>query len=63
MSMPICTGRWGCGAFKGDNYLKFMVQWIACAIANRKMVYKAQDDSEEKELKTMYKFMAKYEVA
>lgn len=41
--MPICTGRWGCGAFRGDIYLKFIIQWIACSIARRKMIYKAQD--------------------
>jgi hypothetical protein len=33
--MRICTGRWGCGAFKGDIYLKFIIQWIACSIAHR----------------------------
>jgi len=33
--MPICTGKWGCGAFKGEEDLKFMIQWIACSEANR----------------------------
>ena len=37
--MPIVTGRWGCGAFKGDEFLKFIVQWIAASEANREMVY------------------------
>lgn len=47
-NQPICTGRWGCGAFKGDIYLKFVIQWIACTVAHRKMIYKAQDEQEEK---------------
>lgn len=41
--MGICTGRWGCGVFRGDIYMKFLIQWIACSIANRKMVFMSQD--------------------
>ena len=28
---PIVSGRWGCGAFKGDEELKFMIQWVAAS--------------------------------
>lgn len=42
--MGVCTGRWGCGVFKGDQYLKFMIQWIACSLGNRFMIYMAQDE-------------------
>ena len=41
--MWICTGRWGCGAFNGDIYLKFLIQWIGCSFAKRNMIYLAQD--------------------
>ena len=27
------TGLWGCGAFGGDRRIKFLVQWIAAALA------------------------------
>jgi hypothetical protein len=42
----ICTGRWGCGAFKGDEVWKFFIQWIACSYAQRSMIYL----SDQKEL-------------
>jgi poly(ADP-ribose) glycohydrolase len=35
----IATGNWGCGAFGGDLYLKFLVQWCAASAAGRPLVY------------------------
>lgn len=35
----IITGKWGCGAFKGDPELKFIIQWLACSWINRKYVF------------------------
>ena len=58
--MKVCTGRWGCGAFRGDVYLKFAVQWVACSIASRDMVYVAQDEEEAKEIETMCYVFGKY---
>ncbi|KAA6402682.1 MAG: hypothetical protein EZS28_001783 [Streblomastix strix] len=29
----LATGHWGCGAFKGDQFLKFIIQWIAASEA------------------------------
>jgi poly(ADP-ribose) glycohydrolase len=55
-SMPVCTGRWGCGVFKGDLYLKFLIQCVACTLTHREMVYKAQDETERKELEVMSNF-------
>lgn len=37
--IKICTGRWGCGAFKGDEVWKFFIQWIAASEAGRQLVY------------------------
>jgi len=31
----VCTGRWGCGAYGGDEILKFCIQWIACSECNK----------------------------
>jgi hypothetical protein len=38
-SGPIATGNWGCGAFGGDLYLKFLIQWCAASAAGRPLVY------------------------
>lgn len=48
--ISVCTGRWGCGAFRGDPHLKIIIQWIACSIAGRNMIYMAQDKRELKEM-------------
>jgi len=29
----VATGNWGCGAFKGQVALKFLIQWVAVSIA------------------------------
>ena len=46
--MRICTGKWGCGAFGGDIYLKFLIQWISCSIANKNMVFMCHNEDERK---------------
>ena len=38
-SDSIVTGNWGCGAFKGNLSLKFLIQWIACSMAEKRMIY------------------------
>lgn len=35
----IVTGNWGCGAFGGETRTKLIIQWIACTLAGKKMVY------------------------
>jgi poly(ADP-ribose) glycohydrolase len=35
----IVTGRWGCGAFAGDEQLKFIIQWIAASATGRDMYF------------------------
>ncbi|RUS73986.1 hypothetical protein EGW08_018254 [Elysia chlorotica] len=35
----ICTGNWGCGAFRGDKHLKAMIQLIAASVADRQVCY------------------------
>eukprot|EP00050_Salpingoeca_kvevrii_P010786 m.10398 g.10398 ORF g.10398 m.10398 type:complete len:720 (-) comp3077_c0_seq2:78-2237(-) len=36
---PVATGNWGCGAFKGDPYLKCLIQHMAASAARREMYY------------------------
>ncbi len=45
-SMPICTGGWGCGAFKGDEDVKFIIQWVCCSISGRDMIYFAGSEKK-----------------
>lgn len=35
----ITTGNWGCGAFRGDIPLKFVIQWLAASVAQRDIRY------------------------
>lgn len=40
----VCTGNWGCGAFKGDKHLKALIQLIAASMAGRQVCYFTFDD-------------------
>ena len=42
----VTTGKWGCGAFNGDKILKFVIQWIACSVCDRKMNFMTMMDIE-----------------
>lgn len=42
----VVTGNWGCGVFKGDIQLKFLIQWVAAAFARRNMRYLTWDKRE-----------------
>jgi poly(ADP-ribose) glycohydrolase len=35
----VATGRWGCGAFSGDDELKFVIQWLSASASKKKMTY------------------------
>lgn len=45
----VATGNWGCGAFRGNKYLKSLLQLMACRAASRDMVYYTFGDKELKE--------------
>jgi poly(ADP-ribose) glycohydrolase len=40
----VATGKWGCGAFGGEPHLKALLQWMACSVAKRDMVYFTFDE-------------------
>lgn len=44
---PFATGKWGCGAFGGDTYAKFLIQVCACIEANRDMNFCCFDEDVE----------------
>jgi poly(ADP-ribose) glycohydrolase len=43
---PVATGNWGCGAFRGDKHLKFLIQAMAAGGAARPLVYYCCGDRE-----------------
>jgi len=43
----IATGRWGCGVFKGNPQLKFMIQWLAASRAGKEMIFCTFDDEND----------------
>jgi len=51
----IATGRWGCGAFRGDSQLKFVLQWLAASQAGRNMNFYRFDDDELKDAERIVK--------
>ncbi|KAG8036804.1 hypothetical protein G9C98_004126 [Cotesia typhae] len=61
--LGIATGNWGCGAFRGDPYLKSLIQLMAAAVNRRPVVYftfgdkKLRDDIAE-----MYWHLVKHQV-
>ena len=36
---PLATGRWGCGAFRGNAQLKFLIQWAAASQQGRELLF------------------------
>lgn len=59
----VATGNWGCGAFRGNTNLKFLIQLMACAAVKRDMVYYTFGDSSIKDnLFSLYNFMCDKEI-
>ncbi|KAF8787778.1 Poly(ADP-ribose) glycohydrolase like protein [Argiope bruennichi] len=55
----IASGNWGCGAFKGDPRLKFLIQLMAASHVGRDLLYFTFGNRQlKKELKKIYKFVA-----
>ena len=42
----IASGNWGCGVFRGNVILKFLLQWIAASRAKRVLHYHTFHDTE-----------------
>lgn len=56
--VPVTTGNWGCGAYKGDHYLKCLIQLMAASACNRDIIYFTFGDEKLcKEITEMYKFI------
>jgi len=49
-SLAFASGNWGCGAFGGDPQLKFLLQWMACSVADRALHYYPFTDPRVKKM-------------
>lgn len=58
--MPVCTGKWGCGAFRGNEDLKFIIQWLAVSEANREMVYITDSGEKMREYRVLTEELARH---
>ncbi|KAI6204205.1 hypothetical protein M3Y94_00645600 [Aphelenchoides besseyi] len=43
--LEIATGAWGCGNFKGNVELKFLIQWLAASLAGRPLRFHTFNDT------------------
>ncbi|CAD5121955.1 unnamed protein product [Dimorphilus gyrociliatus] len=54
-SVALATGNWGCGAFKGDRELKFLIQLMVATETKREIYYSTFNDKRfEKKLRSIY---------
>nr|KAI8765243.1 poly(ADP-ribose) glycohydrolase-like [Biomphalaria glabrata] len=60
---PVCTGNWGCGAFKGDKHLKAVIQMMAASYAGREIYYCTFGDAEfTRDLQLLHIMLRKYNI-
>lgn len=61
--IPVCSGNWGCGAFRGNKQLKALIQIIACCLNRRDLLYCTFGDHVlGKNLANMAMFLKKHEI-
>jgi poly(ADP-ribose) glycohydrolase len=53
----IVTGKWGCGAFNGIYWIKFLQQWLAASANNKEMVFTIFLKQEESDKQMIIKIM------
>lgn len=63
MNIPIATGNWGCGAFRGYSRLKCLIQLMACVASKRILVYYTFNDYElQLEMEEMFEFLQQNDI-
>ncbi|CAI2350536.1 unnamed protein product [Caenorhabditis sp. 36 PRJEB53466] len=62
-TIPVWSGWWGCGAFRGDHVLKTMIQGIAASLASRPLVISVFNMTQEATMcRTLTDLMAKHRI-
>ena len=59
---PFATGNWGCGVFGGDTQLKAVIQWLACSVCGRDMIFHPFEDSQTTRLGELVRLVAEKEM-
>lgn len=63
LAIPVCSGNWGCGAFRGNKPLKALIQLMACCITQRNLFYCTFGETELMEkIDTMFNFLTQNDV-
>jgi len=57
----VATGKWGCGVFRGNPQLKFMIQWLAASRAGREIVFYTYNDAVTFGLEDVNKILGYYQ--
>ncbi len=59
ISIPVATGNWGCGAFRGFSRLKCLIQFMACVVNKRNLVYYTFNDyTLQLDMEEMFDFLS-----
>jgi len=57
----VATGKWGCGVFKGNAQLKFMIQWLAASRAGREIIFYLYGDTTNFNIEDVKRILGYYE--
>ena len=61
--IPVCSGNWGCGAFRGSKLLKALIQIMACCVNRRNLLYCTFEEKELMEkVYNMFEFLVQNEI-
>lgn len=62
--VPVCSGNWGCGAFRGNKHLKALIQLMVCCINRRNLLYCTFDEKDlVDEVYDMFEFLTRSDIS
>ncbi|OMJ68266.1 hypothetical protein SteCoe_34332 [Stentor coeruleus] len=63
INRDVVSGRWGCGAFGGDENLKFIIQWLAASACQKELYFLLWDMNNPHELQQFINICKRYKVS
>lgn len=64
LPIPVCSGNWGCGVFRGYKLLKALLQLMACCENRRNLFYCTFGDTKiELQILEMFDFLSKQNIS